>query len=80
MVTITQNKFDFEEYLNEKGYKKHDRNKFAKGYISLRYIGGGKRLMILNHNPTYKHKHIATCLLPHTQKDANTLFKLFEIE
>lgn len=79
-MTNPDDKFSFEKYLAERGYKRHERNKFAKGYISMRYIGGGKRLMILNHNPTYKHKHIATCLMPHTHTDANTMFKLFEIE
>jgi hypothetical protein len=73
-------KNDFIEYLIQHGFNNSGKGLFAKGYVTIKFISGGRRIVILNNDVRIKHEHIVTCLVPLDVGQADTIFSMCQIE
>ena len=73
--------FSFFNYLDERNYKKHDKNKYSKGYIIITLIGRqGNYISMIDTNPDHKLSKLGLCKTPTNIIESDILFKLFELE
>jgi len=70
----------FENALIELGFNKHKNNLYCKGYVTVKLITGGSRIIVLDNNPKHKHNHITTQMTPEDQHEFHIWLKFCEID
>jgi hypothetical protein len=68
--------FKFSDYLVSQGWEKSKEGFFAKGQKTIKYIRRNQLMIALNLDSKVKHKHIVTCTIPSTKKEAEIMCSL----
>jgi len=68
--------FKFSDYLVSQGWEMKKEGFFAKGQKTIKFVRRNQLMIALNLDPKVKHKHIVTCSLPKTKKEAEIMCSL----
>lgn len=68
--------FKFSDYLVSQGWEEKKEGFFAKGQKTIKFVRRNQLMIALNLDKTIKHKHIVTCIIPTSKKEAEIMCSL----
>jgi hypothetical protein len=73
---MNKSRFNFGDYLSDAGWNERDNGIFAKNFKTIKLLRGETLMIAMNFDERVKHKHIATCIPPFNEAEAEMLMRL----